>query len=86
MFKQTASLVGTINKLRFFDIEAIPSITFSYEPYQENTEYKTENTEDTLSLEGKFIKFQDYVFYVMNGRKRLIPNNSVKAYAPDGTS
>ncbi|MEW6104264.1 MAG: pre-toxin TG domain-containing protein [bacterium] len=82
MFKQTANLARTINRLRFFDIEAIPSITFSYEPYQENTEYRTENTEDTLSLEGNFIKFNDYVFYVMNGRKRLIPKDSLDAYLP----
>ncbi|MEW6104499.1 MAG: hypothetical protein AB1630_11920, partial [bacterium] len=112
MLKQTANLARII-KLRFSDIEIIPSINVSsselanipdlissassdpipsldpslvnppwYEPYQEGSGVKGQGSEDTLSLEGKFIKFNDYVFYVMNGRKRLVPKDSLDAYLP----
>ncbi|MEW6104343.1 MAG: pre-toxin TG domain-containing protein [bacterium] len=53
-----------------------------YEPYQEGSGVKGQGSEDALSLEGKFIKSNDYVFYVMNGRKRLVPKESLNAYLP----
>ncbi|MEW6103870.1 MAG: hypothetical protein AB1630_08695 [bacterium] len=59
-----------------------------YNPYETSESNIQTQSQDfnPQSYEGKFIKYQDYTFYIMNGKKRLIPNNSVKAYAPDGTS
>ncbi len=52
-----------------------------YEPYDiSENNIETQASSDLLSLEGKFIKFDNYYFYIMNGRKRLV--ETLDAYLP----